>query len=338
MRNNLEKFLLDKNRNNEMFEDSYSTKYDVYKEKYDDRFEIIYYRRKRDGLKQDSYEVGGYFDSKEQCIYDANFNIRNMFLYDNKMEMKSFSDIGSQIQNEVSEKIKDYMEKNKEKLKKYGESKFSYLNDYEVKRFKDDVNTIYISQKNPELKLNFVVSNYSFRELKVWRNSDVELEYLNNKEKIITDLFKECIEFNKEKIGFEALVYDYKVKYLNELTKSKNPKYNQIKLNRCIYQSINKVYAKNVNINIEYNGNNLNFKYDFDDLKRALSRGETGTSGYGVAYSRISEFIKNNSPGKDNYRNEFEFSHIHHITYGKEEIYNQKDFKLLNKNKERGAR
>ena len=48
MRNNLEKFLLDKNRNNEMFEDSYSTKYDVYKEKYDDRFEIVYYRRKRE--------------------------------------------------------------------------------------------------------------------------------------------------------------------------------------------------------------------------------------------------------------------------------------------------
>jgi hypothetical protein len=69
----------------------------------------------------------------------------------------------------------------------------------------------------------------------------------------------------------------------------------------------------------------MTFKYDIDDLRRSLSRGDSSTRTYGVAYSKVAEFIKTNDRLRDN-KDDFEFSHINLITHGKEELYNKKNF------------
>lgn len=342
MRNNLEKFLLNENRNKEIFEDSMKNKYKVFKENYDERFITIYYKRHSDSIYQRNYEVGGYFDTKDKCIYNANYNLQNMFSYDKKIELRNFNDIENKIHEELNYKIKTYMNENKDKIKINGKAKFDYLNEYDIKRIKEDINKIYIYQKNPTIELTYNIQSYSLRELNNYKNRNLYMDYLNDSKSLIEDIFKELITIKKEEIGFEALVYDYKVNYLKELSNSKNHIYNQIKMNRNIYQSMIGIYAKSVNINIEYGGNNLNFKFDFDVLKRALVNGEKGASTYGVAYSRVSDFIKVNKLNSDKYYNDFEFSHINFITYGKQEIYNKNNFiekdKKRNKGYERGDR
>ena len=335
MRNNLEKFLLDKNRNKEIFEDSLANKYVVYKEKYNDRFDVIYYKRYTNSISQRDYDIGGYFDSKEKVLYEPNYNIQNMFLIDNKIRFSHFSDVEQKIKLELVEKVNKYLKDNFNTIKKDGKIKFEYLTSYDIERMKSEVNTQYIIQSEPRLDLFFNIDNTIIHKLKIYKEENYLLKYFEDKDKLIDSFFNEIITISKEDLGFTALKYDYMNKYLEELKSSKSGKYTQLNINRNIYQSIKDIYAKTININIGYGENNISFKFDFEDFKRALSRNDKGTSAYGVAYKRVSEFIKNNKPTDNRYYNDFEFSHINFITYGKDEIYNKKNFEIIKQKKVR---
>lgn len=337
MRNNLENFLIDKNRNNEIFENSVAIKFKIYKEKINDRFDTIYYKREYNEFSQANYNVGGYFDNIDKCLYDASYQLEDMFSVDKKIKMSNFSNIERNISNELDKMVESYLNNNKNIIKKDGKKKFDYLNEYDIKRIKSGIDEIYITQSNPTVKLKFDCSLYSLNKLKILEDKNIYTAYLDNPEKLVNEIFSELIVKYKEELGFEALTYDYKIKYLGEISRGNNPDYKQLNINRNIYQSLKDLYAKTITINIGYGENNLNFKFDLDNLKRSLSNGERSASGYGSFYNRVSDFIKNNDPNRDNYSSGFEFSHINFITYGKNEVYNKDNFKekikVVNKNR-----
>ena len=333
MRNNLEEFLKDNTRNKEIFEDNMRNKYVVYKEEYNQRFDNIYYKRYYDGLSSNEYSFGGYYDKKEHTLYDPSWNVRNMFMADNKIQISNLSDIDKAIENKLSEKVNIFLQDNKTKLKQYGKTMFEYLTENDIKRINGEVNQEYITQLNPQVSLTYKLGTYDIRGLKNYNSGDVYMKYLYDSDDLIDLLFNEVKELKKEEIGFSALIYDYKTKYLEKLFKNNEPVYNQVNLNRNIYQSLKDIYAKTVNINITYGENNMTFKYDIDDLRRSLARGDSCTGTYTSAYKKVIEFIKNNDTVRE-YKNDFEFSHINFITHGKEELYNKKNFeKVLKQNK-----
>ncbi len=337
MRNNLEEFLKDDSRNKEVFEDNMQNKYVVYKEEVNDRFDTIYYKRYSESLSQNAYEVGGFYDKKEHTLYNPNYNIQNMFLLDHKVNIAYLAYIDRDIINKLNKKINTYLGDNKNKLKQYGKIKFEYLNEYDIRRVREEMNREFITQPNPCVSLSYDYSTYDLTKLKNYNQSDIYKEYLNNRDELINKLFDEVKVIKKEDFGFAALMYDFKLNYLHELVES--GKYPQININRNIYQSIKDVYARNLNINIGYGENNMNFKFDIDDLKNSLARGDTSTRTYGVNYRKVADFIKGNDLVRDG-KEDFEFSHINFITYGKDELYNKKNFEKepKHKNKDREAR
>ena len=337
MRNNLEDFLKDETRNKEIFEDSLQNEYVVYKEDFNDRFYTIYYKRRSNSLSQNDYETGGYYDKQENTIYNPNFNIQNMLKLDHKVNFSYLSNIDRKISEELNKKINVYLGDNQKKLKQYGKLKFEYLNEYDIRRVREDMNREFITQSAPGVALSYDYSTYDLTKLKNYNHNDIYMDYLNNPKELINKLFEEVKVIKKEDLGFAALMYDFKLNYLHELVES--GKYPQININRNIYQSIKDVYARNVTINIGYGENNMNFKFDIDDLKNSLARGDTSTRTYGIGYRKVADFIKDNDLVRDG-KEDFEFSHINFITHGKDELYNKNNFEKESnhKHKDREAR
>ena len=312
LRNNLEEFLKDNARNKEIFEDNMQNKYVVYKEEVNERFDTIYYKRYSESLSQNDYQVGGFYDRKEHTLYNPNYNIQNMFLLDHTVNIAYLSYIDRDIVRKLNEKINMYLDNNRNKLKQYGKIKFEYLNEYDIRRVKEEMNREFITQLNPGVSLSYDLSTYDLTKLKNYNSNDIYNAYLNNRDELINKLFEEVKNIKKEDLGFAALMYDFKLNYLHELVES--GKYPQITINRNIYQSIKDVYARNLNINIGYGENNMNFKFDIDDLKNSLARGDTSTRTYGVNYRKVADFIKENDLIRDKHE-DFEFSHINFITH-----------------------
>ena len=72
MNNNFEKFLLDENINDKAFEGKYK-KFKIHKEKFNDRFTVIYLKESTDILFQNEYKASGYLDMHDKCIYDCDY-------------------------------------------------------------------------------------------------------------------------------------------------------------------------------------------------------------------------------------------------------------------------
>ena len=214
------------------------------------------------------------------------------------------------------------------------------LSNYDIKRHIEEMARKYIYEKEPIIELNTTMNKYEILEKFNIKENNGYIEYLNNKEKYVEKIANDIIESKKEDLGFNVLLYRDKLKYLEDIKNNKNGLYNQAHLNKRIYDCLNNVYAKRVNIIIKYGENSLDFKFDFSRLKTDLANCYNGTSDYNSEYHRVSDFIKANDKNKehDKWREDFEFSHIESISYGKNILYNKDDFQINkknNKNKER---
>lgn len=340
MKNTIEEFLLDESQNDLIFNDSFSTSNKLHKEKFDERFIIIYKRSETIGLQKNSYTVAGYFDTKDKIIYNIDYNLNKFFDNNSKIKLSSFEQLEDEICNKVNESINQYVIKNQDSLAKEGKNKHLLLNNYDVKRNIEGVAKKYIKEIEPQIDFDINYNNYNILYDYKVRENDGYIDYLNNRDEYINKISKDMIKNKKEELGFNVLLYRDKKKYLEEIRKNKNGLYNQVHLNRNIYNCLRDLYAKQVNITIKYGDNYLDFKFDFDRLKSSLENGESGTYDYKGGYERVSNFIKNNDKLRkdDRWRSEFEFSHIEKITYGKTELYNKKDYtieKRQNKEMER---
>lgn len=329
MNNDMEKFLLNPDENDKVFKGNYHPR-KIHKEKYDDRFVVIYMKTDKENyLEQNDYGVVGYLDIKDKCIYNHGYNL-DEFLSKEKSLLKR-SSFGL-INNKMFEEIKNYIEKysfdNEEKLTEIAIEKYNHVDDWRISCYKKDVREQFIVEENPIIKLKESYTDYVVTNSDEYRGKTIYIEYLNNPEKTVKKYANKIIEYfddyrnNKEELGLELLIYRDKIEYLNQIIVNEDHKFDNLYINKLMYQSIKDLDAKTVNITIQYGENSYIFKYDYDVLRRDLLNDDKGSNAWGVAYDKVSDFIKANTNKEDSRSTEeFLFTHVTSITYGKKEIY-----------------
>lgn len=327
--NDIESFLLNPEENDKVFKGNYHPR-KIHKEKYDDRFIIIYMKTDKENyLEQNDYEVAGYLDIKEKCIYNHSYNM-DEFLPKEKglLERSSFGFLNNKMYEEIKSYIEKYSFDNEEELKEIAIEKYNHVDDWRINNYKKDVREKFIEESDVIIKLNKSYTDYEMTNSDEYRGKTIYIEYLDNPEKTVKKYANMIIETiddyinNKEELGLELLIYRDKIDYLNQIILNENHKFDDLYINKSIYQSIKDLDAKTINITIQYGENSHTFKYDYNTLRRDLLNDDKGSNAWGVAYEKVSDFIKANTNKKDSRTTEeFLFTHVTSITYGKKEVY-----------------
>lgn len=329
MNSNIEKFLLNPDENDKIFRGNYHSK-KFHKEKYDDRFVVIYMKiDKENYLEQNDYEVVGYLDIKDKCIYNHGYNM-DEFLPKEKslLERGSFNLLNKKMFEEIKNYIEKYSFDNEENLKEIAIEKYNHIDEWGIERYKKEVREQFIAEENPIIKLEKSYTDYAVTNSDEYCGKTIYIEYLDNPERTVKKYANKIIESlenyknNKEELGLELLIYRDKIDYLNQIIANENHKFDDLYINKLMYNSIKDLDAKTLNITIKYGENTYTFKYDYDILKRDLLNDDRSSNSWGIAYDKVSDFIKENT-NKEDYRSteEFLFSNVTSITYGKKELY-----------------
>ena len=324
----IERFLLNPDVNDLVFEGNYNHQ-KIHKEQFDDRFVVIYTKTNYSYLSQNDYAVAGYLDTKDRVLYDCTYYLNELLPKEkNLIEKSSFGVLGEKLWNEIQDYIEKYSFANEEKLKDIAIEKYNHLEDYRIDSYKRDVREQFVEEMNPIIKLQKSYSSYEFTNIPEYKGHYIDVEYLNNPQKTVEKYANKIIETiddyrnNKEELGLELLIFRDKIEYLDIIKENKNNEFKDLYIKRNIYKSIKDIDAKTVNITIQYGDKSLTFKYEYSALKRDLTNDSKGSSGYGKAYEEVSKFIKENSQEETSrWTEEFNFSNITSITYGKNELY-----------------
>ena len=324
----IERFLLNPDVNDLVFEGNYNHQ-KIHKEQFDDRFVVIYTKTNYSYLSQNDYAIAGYLDTKDRVLYDCTYYLNELLPKEkNLIEKSSFGVLGEKLWNEIQDYIEKYSFANEEKLKDIAIEKYNHLEDYRIDSYKRDVREQFVEEMNPIIKLQKSYSSYEFTNIPEYKGHYIDVEYLNNPQKTVEKYANKIIETiddyrnNKEELGLELLIFRDKIEYLDIIKENKNNEFKDLYIKRNIYNSIKDIDAKTVNITIQYGDKSLTFKYEYSALKRDLTNDSKGSSGYGKAYEEVSKFIKENSQEETSrWTEEFNFSNITSITYGKNELY-----------------
>ena len=92
MKNNFVEFIKDNDSNDQSFETKYRN-IKVHKEKYNDRFIILYSKQELKGLRQDDYEIVGYYDIIENVLYNSSYQISDIVPNDNSILQNNFENV-----------------------------------------------------------------------------------------------------------------------------------------------------------------------------------------------------------------------------------------------------
>lgn len=333
MYSKLENFLLNDKSNDELF-DYQSQEYKIHKENYDERFDFLYGKKNSKELRQrrSNYDLVGYYDKKEHCIYEADKFFMEKLQESEVIKFNSFSQLDKTILEELKQYLTDYSFSHEEELKRLAIEKYEAKDDSRLFNYKKDVNKDFVNQKEPNIKL--IIPAYDSDIAISMYDGNKTTAYLDNPNKIIEEMAKQIIDERGEEFGLELLIYHDKIKYLNDLKENINHEYDEIHDCKNILDAIRYNDAKTINITIQYGENSFTFKYELQELQSSLTSGKLSSSSYNNSYSRVQEFLKDNDKtgyNKDSWRQEFLFSHITSITNGKTELYSKDS---LDNNKE----
>ena len=298
---NIENFLLNPDVNDLVFKGTYNNQ-KIHKEQFDDRFVVIYTKTNYNYLSQNDYEVGGYLDTKDRILYNCTYHLDELLPKEkNLIERSSFGILGKKLWNDIQDYIEKYSFVNEEKLKDIAIEKYNNLEGYRITSYKSDVRKQFVEEMNPTIKLQKSYSSYELTNMPEYEGHYIDVEYLNNPQKTIEKYANKIIETkddyrnNKEELGLELLIFRDKIKYLDVIKENKNNEFGDLYIKRNIYNSIKDINAKTINITIQYGNKSLTFKYEYSALKRDLTNDSKGSSGYGKAYEKVSQFVKENS-------------------------------------------
>jgi len=332
MKQELEKFLND-NTQTEIELSNPFRAIKLYKEKYDDRFVIIQLKEKTKFLKQERYDVAGYYDTQEKKIYGVSRGFEEFINKVDNIKISNFNEIEKELVNKVDELVNEYILSHSKKLKKEAEEKYNYESEWIEPSLKSKACKLFIASDNFNVPINIKYASNIISSESDYYTYNVYYKYLTEPEKTIEYLKNKVLEKYSQTIGMELLKKETTEKYLKEINENKDNNYGEIYLNKKILNSIKNIYAKTLSITIEYNNNKLTFKYDYDELKNDLECGARSSSSYGSNYSKVSQFIKDNNPSADDrYRCAFDFNKITSITYAKNVIYNRDEIELEKEN------
>lgn len=331
MNNNFEKFLLDENINDKAFEGKYK-KFKIHKEKFNDRFTVIYLKESTDILFQNEYKASGYLDMHDKCIYDCDYYLNDLLFENKTFKLESFHNLKDKINQDVRKYLEKYSFKNELELKKNSLELFETIDHWKKERYMDEIRKSFIKESNPIIKLELPYSLFSVINSYDYSIYRLYVEYLNNPEDTIKKYANKIINLEnfKTDLGLQLLIYYDKVKYLESIVNNYNNEFKDLYINKKLYEAIKNLDAKTLNITIKYGDNTLTFKYDYHRFINDLVNDSRGSSDYGVAYKIVSDFIKMNDIecNERRYSEEFKFENIISITYGKKELYS---YELNNK-------
>lgn len=323
MYSKFENFLLNSKVNDEIFNGA-SSKIKIHKEKYDNRFEIIYFKTFEDSImKQGRYEVGGYYDTKNRCIYELDRRIEDKIPEDSIIKTNTFSKLGVEFLDKLKEHLINYSFEHEEELKAIAKEKYEARDDYRINNFKKEVRRLFLSDNEIKKTLSLSISDYE-----ITNRSDygyILSKYLDNPKSAIEEYSNKILEKYGEDFGLELFIYYDKIDYMKAIEENKNNSFNDLYLNKKILESIKDLDAQTVNITIKYGDNKLTFKYDYNGLKRDLQNGEPKCTGlYNRGYDQVSDFIKENDSMISSNKHErkgFAFANIESIAFGKKDLY-----------------
>ena len=311
----VEEFLLDETTNDKTFDAPYKS-ITIHKEKFNDRFTYIYTKDHYDYLYNNEYRLSSYLDLKSKTLYDIDYYLDKVVDGSNNLKTSTFKDVENEIINNIGEYIEKYSLDHANELKKeFNEEDNWYLNNYQK-----DVRKLFIEYDEPAIKLDRFYNISGFTSSKEFHQKKVLNEYLDNKDATIKKYAFEIINDNKKELGLALKLYDKKNNYLYKI-KTNERKFKDLYVNKRIYDSIKNEHAKTLTFTIKYNNKEMTFKGDYEKFKRSILNDDRGTYFFNSSYDKVSDFIKENTGSNNRWKEDFLFSHVTSITYGKNKLY-----------------
>lgn len=334
---NLKQFLLNNDIDKFVYIDNEYTSrcYYYYKERYNDRFILIYEKSYKDGrMEESSYEFAGYYDYKDKVLYNASYDLDRVLKENKSISFGSIGELGKKIDNDVTQSLIDYALEHQSELKEKYKEEFYNQDKYYFERFEEKVKRLFIeSEKIEELPKCDFYTWEGYTTTKDYKDTSIYTKYLDNPELEIKKLAKEIISNDKEKIekdmAFNLLKNEYKIHYLYLINENKDNNFCDIYTNRDLLFSIKSVDAQNLNITIQYDDDKFTFKYPKSSLEYDLRKCGTYSSGYNKAYEPVKMFLNQHKDENDYRKNDFDFRNIVSISYGRQILF-EKEVELEN--------
>lgn len=300
----------------------------IHKDVIDNRFIIIYEKPYQKGLDQPSYSVGGYYDKIDNCIYSPSFWIEMEVEKAGTIKTSSFDKLFKEFFEELDQKIKSIITNNPDEYKDAGIEKYNHSDHWKIRNAKPTVESNFIKGLSPVISLREADSESKIYNNENYYDRSMLIEYLNHPLETIEKYAKIIIDNYKSDLGLDLLIYDDQLEYLKKIEENKDGEFDNLYLNKTIYNSIKDIEAKTLNITINYNGKDFTFKFDYGILKDSLESNLTKCKGYYSLYDKVEKFLEENT-NKDKHDTYFDFSNITSITYGKKVLY---EVNKINKN------
>lgn len=326
--NNIEEFLFNDTVSNYLYIDkeySYNSNY-YYKEKYNDRFYLIYERRySSNDMTNNDYEFAGYYDAIDKVLYNPGYDINNLLVNSTNVKVKDLVEISNQIEKDVIAFIKQYCQNNSAKLKKENKENYDKQEEYIFNSYTSYIDHEFVkSEIDSYVPLPDYSGRFFYEQEFTFSDNKIYTEYLNNPVETIIKIGNYLIN-NKEvqkDLGIMLLKNDFQNDYLKEIIINKNGKFDNLYLNKKLLNCLKNVEAVNINITIEYNNQTLTFKYPKNTIVSDLLNCDKDTDSYGKSYEIVEDFLdKYKNSDEPWHKHKFDFQNIKSITYGKNTLY-----------------
>lgn len=279
---------------------------------YNSKIDILYcidsYRGDFFDLKS-PFKYAGIYDKEADKAYDLEYSIRWHILeqdYQNDNNVDS-EDLYNEIGNEINRRVKELIDDDMDDMFDIGKFDSIELTDRDVMKE-------FMNGKTSSTLENQIIS-YSTS-----KPNDL-LEYLTNRTNFIEEDSRNFIIDNMEEIINDLIESDAKRKQLRKIEDDKSHIYFKIK---NIVDAINESNCKTVNVTINKDGIEQTFIYDADSLKRYDSN---YLSPYNIIKRSDREMFEENFGRSE----DFYFSDIVKMTYGKSTIYEDNNLIINNK-------
>lgn len=228
----------------------------------------------------------------EKMIYE--FDIQKSCYYE-----KTFEELIEEISNKVHKLLKEYINNNKDGLKKKTTQRYKDImcdpknenKPYRLRIEKDILQTYVLDEKEYLQSIDYIreINNIEKFLEKYYIKIDLVLLYLLHKEDFTKEILGEYLETvvvenkytgnkitNAERIGLEIWVNEYKLNKIENIeinienlknventknTKNKENEYRRLKRQRDIVCSLKDTKGENVTITLVYKGKEVKFKY-----------------------------------------------------------------------------
>lgn len=302
------------NKNVEEFKSNKSSVL-VSKVKYNDKIDILYSLRGYNGELFDlksSFDYAGMYDKEHELLYDLSFTIKNNILhwdyYDERIV--TIDSIRDAINKEMNERIHELVEYSKDDLFDLKNAELG-----EDMTFKDVLSDFISGETSNTLK--------DLYKCYISDKSQNILDYLTDKETFLEEESRNFILDNHAEILRGLTITREKRKVLKQIEEDNTHPYHKIK---AILDSIKDKNYVTVTITANKDGKELTFKYDAHALEVCY---DSTLSSWNVSN------VKDRHAFDEAYGWEsIRLTDITKITYGKNTIYEDDNFKYLEEGNE----